>query len=372
MLRHIEVRRLALPLSTPYHLSFGDVHAFDTVLVRLRDEDGREGLGDATVLTGYTDETIDGAWAGAQQWADALAGADEDAALQRLATLGDAEPFLATAFTTAIEMMRGSPWLAPARPVSVPVLGTINASEPQAMRAQIDALCAQGYRTLKIKVGTDADADAARIGAALAHVDGRAALRVDANQGYRPADAIRFAHAVPVQGIELFEQPCAAGDWAAHAQVAADCPLPLMLDESIYTEADIDRAADTRAARFVKVKLMKFVSLGRLAAAIGRIRARGMEPVLGNGVATEIGCWMEACVAVQGIRNAGEMNGWTKMARPLLREPLPLVDGAIRLEPGWQPVIDEQALAAATLARHRASAPGGGAAAPRPVTPSRG
>jgi L-alanine-DL-glutamate epimerase-like enolase superfamily enzyme len=356
MLRHIEVRRLALPLTTRYHLSFGDVHAFDTVLVRLHDEHGREGLGDATVLTGYTDETIDGAWAGAQQWADALAGADEDDALQRLATLADGAPFLATAFTTAIEMMRGSPWLKPVQAVSVPVLGTINASQPQAMRAQIDALCAQGYRTLKIKVGNDAVADAVRIGAALAQVAGRAMLRVDANQGYSPAQAIRFAHAVPVQGIELFEQPCAAGDWAAHAQVAADCPLPLMLDESIYTEADIDRAADTGAASFVKVKLMKFVSLQRLAAAIDRIRARGMEPVLGNGVATEIGCWMEACVAVQGIRNAGEMNGWTKMARPLLREPLALERGAIRLEPGWRPLLDEAALAAATLARHTASA----------------
>ena len=40
----IEVRRLSLPLTTPYHLSFGDVHAFDTVLVRLHDADGREGL----------------------------------------------------------------------------------------------------------------------------------------------------------------------------------------------------------------------------------------------------------------------------------------------------------------------------------------
>jgi L-alanine-DL-glutamate epimerase-like enolase superfamily enzyme len=355
MLKQIEVWRLALPLTTPYHLSFGDVHHFDTVLVRVTDADGRTGLGDATVLTGYTDETIDGTWAGAVELADALAGADEAAALVRLAALGHEAPFLAAAFTTAIEMMTGSRWLDGARALTVPVLGTINHSEPSAMRAQIDALCGQGYTTLKIKVGTDAPADAVRITAALAHVAGRAMLRVDANQGYSPADALRFAHAVPVQGIELFEQPCAAGDWAAHALVAADCPLPLMLDESIYDEADIHRAADTGGARFVKVKLMKFVSLDRLAAAIRLIRARGMAPVLGNGVASEIGCWMEACVAVDGITNAGEMNGWTKMARPLLRDPLPLERGAIRLPAGWQLVLDEAALQAATLARHRAS-----------------
>ena len=354
MLSQIEVRRLSLPLTTPYHLSFGDVHAFDTVLVRLHDADGREGLGDATVLTGYTDETIAGTWDGAQELAGALLGLAPQAALARLAEVGVRAPFLASAFASAIEMMQGSHWLQPAEagPVRVPVLGTINSTEPQAMRAQIDALCAAGYTTLKIKVGTDAAADAARITAALAHVAGRALLRVDANQGYSPADAIRFAHAVPVQGIQLFEQPCAAGDWVAHAQVVADCPLPLMLDESIYDEADIDRAADTGGARFVKVKLMKFGTLDRLAAAMERIRALGMEPVLGNGVASEIGCWMEACVAATHLRNAGEMNGWTKMARPLLRNPLPLEQGAIRLDPGWVPLLDEDALQAATLVSH--------------------
>ena len=70
-----------------------------------------------------------------------------------------------------------------------------------------------------------------------------------------------------------------------------------MLDESIYDIADIERAAAEHACAFVKVKLMKFVGLDALAAAIERIRALGMQPVLGNGVACDISCWMEACVA---------------------------------------------------------------------------
>ena len=59
MLTRVEARRLSLPLTTPYHLSFGDVTAYDTVLVRLVDHTGAEGIGQATVLTGYTDERID-------------------------------------------------------------------------------------------------------------------------------------------------------------------------------------------------------------------------------------------------------------------------------------------------------------------------
>lgn len=352
MLTRIALRRLSLPLTTPYHLSFGDVTAFDTVLVQLQDDQGRNGLGEATVLTGYTDETIDQTWADAQQLADACCGLDAAAVLQRARAIGPRAPFLATAFASAVEMLQGADVLVPQAELSVPVLGAINDSEPERMRAQIDALCARGFGTLKIKVGTDWRADAARVDAARAHLAGRALLRVDANQGFVPSDARAFAQALGPEGIELFEQPCAAGDWDAHLQVAADCPLPLMLDESIYDEADIDRVAALRAARFVKVKLMKFVQLERLAAAIERIRAHGLQPVLGNGVASDIGCWMEVCVAARHIRNAGEMNGWTRQRRSLLRNPLQVRDGVIRVSAGWRPLIDEAALDAGTLARH--------------------
>ena len=47
-----------------------------------------------------------------------------------------------------------------------------------------------------------------------------------------------------------------------------------------------------------------------------------MEPVLGNGVASDIGCWMEACVARRQIGNAGEMNGFLRPAAPLAQPPM--------------------------------------------------
>ncbi len=352
MLSSIEVRRLRLPLTTPYHLAFGDVEGLDTILVVLRDGDGREGYGDATVLTGYTDETIEASWPLAEQMAERLAGLSTAAAKAEALALVPSAPFVATAFASAIEMLEGAALLRLERDVVVPVLGTINDSEPGRMQAQIDRLCAAGYTTLKIKVGSATPAaDAERIGAALAHVAGRARLRVDANQAYTPRQALEFAHAVPVAGIELFEQPCAAGDWASHMAVVADCPLPLMLDEGVYDESDIDEAARLKAARFVKVKLMKFGTLERLAAAIERIRTLGMQPVLGNGVASDVGCWMETCVAARHIDNAGEMNGWLKMTQPIFADPMQVAGGAIRLPAGYRPTLDRDAIETATLAR---------------------
>ena len=62
----ITLRRLNLPLKIPYKLAFGPVTAFDTILVTVTGDNGEEGFGEATILTGYTPETVDGAWAKAR------------------------------------------------------------------------------------------------------------------------------------------------------------------------------------------------------------------------------------------------------------------------------------------------------------------
>jgi len=346
----ILLHRLEVPLRTPYKLAFGVVRHFDTLIAEVTDLRGRVGLGEATVLTGYTEETAESSWVLMQQLAREAAGAIIEDARSRLLAQVKVAPFTVTALVTALEMLDGAPALSQSAPAHVPLLGLVNAETPGELEAEIDALLARGFGTLKVKVGFDADADARRLRLIQQVVRGRAAMRVDANQGYGVEDAMRFASSVDPEGIELFEQPCRAGDWEAAAAVAAVSNVPMMLDESIYGIEDIERAAELRAARFIKLKLMKLGSLERLASAIELIRALGMEPVLGNGVACEIGCWMEASVARTRIRNAGEMNGYLKQASPLLANPPRFEAGAIRLEPGYRPVLDRAALARVTRA----------------------
>ena len=342
----VELHRLRVPLATPYKLAFGPVTHFDTILVELRDRDGRQGLGEATLLTGYTDETIAGAWTFVTQIAPRLRARAPDTIEEFLVDHRELNPFAVTALHSAAEMLLDCPLLRIPALTRVPLLGLLNATDEDLIAAEIDTLIAAGYRTLKIKVGFDADADARRVRAIQRAVGTRASLRLDANQGYGRADACRFAAALSPEGIELFEQPCAANDWDAAVAVARVSTVPMMLDESIYGVDDIRRAADLGAARFVKLKLMKLGGLARLEGALRLIRALGMAPVLGNGVAGELGCWMEACVARTTIDNAGEMNGYLKPARNLLVRPIATANGAMLLEPGFVPTLDPDALAA--------------------------
>lgn len=346
---------LRLPLVTPYKLAFGPVEALDTLVVRVTLEDGAEGFGEATLLTGYTHETIEGTWAKATGILAAAASGSFDLH-GTLDGLDATHPFLTTAFRTAEEMARGSPRLALEAPARVPILGLLQGETEGQLAKEADELLARGYATLKVKVGFAPEGDARMVAMAQRAVAGRARIRIDANQGFSAPQAIDFVSRLSSESIELFEQPCAAGDWVAHARVvpvARERGIPLMLDESIYSEREIERAAASGAAEYIKVKLMKFSSLARLEAAIARIRALGMKPVLGNGVATDIGCWMEACVAARHIDNAGEMNGFLKPRERLLADPLAFRDGAIEIAAGWSPRVDVAALDRLALARLR-------------------
>jgi L-alanine-DL-glutamate epimerase-like enolase superfamily enzyme len=346
------LHRLRAPLRVPYKLSFGPVEAFDTILVEIIGEDGRAGFGEATFLPGYSEETMEGSWGRATALAAQSTGRTSGEIMALAARLLPGGPFTATAFATACELLAGHPMLAPRQTVAVPLLAIVNSDAPAGYEPEIETHLAAGYRTLKVKVGFDLEPDLARVERIRQFVAGRAAIRVDGNQGYTRDEALRFAGELEPEGIELLEQPAAAADWETAADLARVARVPMMLDESIFGIADVERAAELGAARHIKLKLMKAGGIDRLAAALARIRELGMIPVLGNGVAGDVGCWMEGCVAARMIDNAGEMNGFLKPATGIFTSPIKVENGAMILEAGAMPAIDRATLQSVTV-EHR-------------------
>jgi o-succinylbenzoate synthase len=349
-IERVRIDLLRVPLHEPYRLAFGDLTAFDTLLVELTAADGRQGFGEATVLTGYTDESIASAWALAGELASRLVSPGIAPEALFAETVPRA-PFATTAFGAALDMLESHPALRPSEQVRVPLLALLQGRDSAEWAERIDRFVEEGYTTLKVKVGYDKGADLAKVARMQALLGGRARLRLDANQAFTASEAIDFVQRLDPAGIELLEQPCPADDWESHAAVAAVSAVPLMLDESIYGIADIERAADGRLAHYVKLKLMKMGGIRPLEAALERIRARGLQAVLGNGVACDPNCWMEACVAARHIDNAGEMNGFLKARVSLFEEPLAVRRGAIVLDPARPPRLDRDAIATCTSDR---------------------
>ena len=139
----------------------------------------------------------------------------------------EAAPFTATAFNTALEMLAGDPLLAVERPVKVPVLGLLHATETPDIERESAALFGQGFTTLKVKVGFDAARDAAMVERIQRVLHGRGLIRLDANQGYSCRDVCRFAANLAPEGRVV--RATAAGDWKSRAVAMAI--VPMMLDD---------------------------------------------------------------------------------------------------------------------------------------------
>jgi len=344
-LADITLRIVRLPLIRPYVLSYRTYTEFEPIIVEVRDGDGRLGWGEGHISPGSSSETREGGWAFCREHAQAIVGKESGAAKAMIAAHADASKVAATALITAIEMLEDHPALRVERAARLPLLTPFNGTTPAEVETEVERRLDEGFRTFKIKVGKDADADIRRVATIQRATTGRATLRIDANRAYSKPDACRFAAALDPAGIELFEQPCDADDWDVNAQVAAVSPVPIMLDEPICAIADVERAGRIRNVGFCKLKLKRFGGLASLAEALAAVRACGMEPVLGDGLGTELSCWMEACVATRTIRNAGEFNGFLKPKLRLFAQPLRFAGGDLVLSPGFHPALDRDLMA---------------------------
>lgn len=135
---------------------------------------------------------------------------------------------------------------------------TVSLEDPQVMAARARDAVADGYRLLKIKLGRDIDEDRRRLHAVIDAAPG-VRLRLDANQGWGVAEAIRIISGFEADGlpIDLVEQPVAAAALDGMAQVRAEVATPVMADESVWTAADARRIVDRGAADMLNIKLAK-------------------------------------------------------------------------------------------------------------------
>lgn len=336
----IDAHRLRLPLTVPYKLAFGPVTQLDTIIVLAADDEAGMGFGEATILTGYTPETIEGAWAAVGEIAQDVVGLETDDAKAQALLRHATAPFSATAVVTAIEMLQGHDVLKAGNASEVPLLAILSATERDQIADEIKGHTAAGYGTIKVKIGWDLEDDLARVAFIQSCLPDDVKIRIDGNQGYSKADGVAFASRVSPVGVELLEQPCHMDDWDAAAAIGKASVVPFMLDESIYGETEIERAADLGGVSYVKLKLMKAGSIENLMRQLSLIRELGMIPVLGNGVASDPGCWMEACVASVLIDNAGEMNGFLKPSKGIFTQPLTVQDGKIIMPEDMPTLVD--------------------------------
>jgi L-alanine-DL-glutamate epimerase-like enolase superfamily enzyme len=115
---------------------------------------------------------------------------------------------------------------------SIPVLRILPIKSPIEMARNAEAVVADGFRYLKVKVGLDPILDVERVRAIRSAVGPEVVLTLDANQGWTPKDAIVALGRMEPFDISIIEQPVRADDYAGLAQVRASTTILVEADES--------------------------------------------------------------------------------------------------------------------------------------------
>ena len=344
IVRTVTIRHIRMQLVRPYHLSYRTFNEFEPYVIELEGEDGSTAWGDGHISPGSSAETRESGWDFCNEISTRLVGLRVGEALALVKRNMHYSKVAASAMAVGLEMLQHSPLFESPERIEFPLVTPINSTEPDAIREEVESHVNNGFRTFKIKVGKDVQADLRRVATIQKAAPAGVMLRIDANRGYSVEEGVTFASSLNPDSIALFEQPCPAENWDANAAVARASVVPLMLDEAICSLADIERASNIPGVGFCKLKLKRFGSLAGLVEGLERVRELGMEPVLGDGLGSEITSWFEACAARGRLRNAGEFNGFLKPRERLFTNPLEYEKGKLIVRKGYKPIIDKQRL----------------------------
>lgn len=160
------------------------------------------------------------------------------------------------------------------------------------------------FPALKIKVG--GPSDLATLEAVRAVYDGP--IRVDANTGWQPDDAVALLPDLERLGVELIEQPFPAHRLDQLAWLQDRSALPIVADESAVTIRDLPGLVGVVAG--VNVKLAKCGGVGPAKAMLTEARRLGLR--------TFLGCMEETSVVIAASAAVASLAEWADLDGNLL------------------------------------------------------
>lgn len=253
----VEVIPYALPFQEPYATARGVLARREMVLLRVRDEDGVVGLGEAVPLALRGGVGLDEVTRELEAWGEH--GEDE-----RLSA-----PSRCAVATARIDLLgRRAADHGGGEDEAVPCNATLVAGAPEAVAADAEAWARDGFTTFKLKLGRESvktgvqqpfsqtrEADVAQVRAVRRAVGEEARIRVDVNAAWDVETAKATLAALEPYGIELAEQPVAGLE--AMAELAASTSIPLAADEGVASLEEAERAVALGACAYTGIKLSK-------------------------------------------------------------------------------------------------------------------
>lgn len=298
----IRLGMLRVPLKTPFKTALRTVETVEDIVVIVETDTGNIGYGEAAPTALITGDTHGSMIAAIDTVIKPRLIGQEIANLNRITGLIQSSLERNTSAKAAVEIAIYDLWAQSYNAPLYRVLGggdpvittdiTISVDYIDKMVADSLSALERGFESLKIKVGKDIGLDIERVKAIHAAVEGRALLRLDANQGWTPKQAVYAMRALEDAGVvlELLEQPVHATDIDGLKYVTDRVHTPVMADESVFNPAQVIDLIQRRAADIINIKLMKTGGISNA------IKVADIASLY--GVPCMIGCMIESSISV--------------------------------------------------------------------------
>src|SRR3954471_18036666 len=355
-LHALELVRVTMPLVTPFRTSFGTQHDRRVLLVHAVTDRG-DGWGECVTPNApiYNEEYSDGAEAVIREFLAGPLFPEPDLTAAKVVPLlagfrGQrmAKAALEAAVLDAQLRASGMPLAEYLGAVRDHVRAGVSLGITGSVEKLLDLVAAnleQGYPRIKLKI--EPGWDLAPVAAVRNRFGEDLELQVDANCAYRRGDLAHLPR-LDEYRLALIEQPFAADDLAAHADLAARSTTPVCLDESIHSAGDAVRALSVGAASVLNIKA------GRVGGYLEARRIHDVAAAFGApvwcGGMLETGIGRAANVALASLPNftlPGDISASKRYYATDVTEPFELRNGGLDVPtgPGLGVAVREDALA---------------------------
>ncbi|MBD0336934.1 MAG: o-succinylbenzoate synthase [Cyanobacteria bacterium Co-bin13] len=274
----VEYRPYERPFCQPLQTAHGLWSVRQGILLKLTNEAGRSGYGEAAPIPWFGSESL----ATALDFCQGLGGWQEPRQLQAIPPALPACQSGVGLALTSVEALLDPPKLIPKE-----ICGLLPAGK--AALDQWRVLWKQGHRTFKWKVGVEAlDLELEQLQALVRDLPPGAQLRLDANGGLGEAEAaqwLKACDALPGK-IEFLEQPLPPEQFEALQQLSQRYQTPIALDESV---ASLTQLENCWRQGWSGVYVIKPAICGYPAELVQFICDRTLDVVLSSALETGVG-----------------------------------------------------------------------------------
>ncbi len=342
---------LAIPQSRPYHYSVGTPLGTNSILVEIETDEGITGIGEAGGARSA--ESTAAIIRSAERLLIGQSPFDIEAFIARFHRLGYWRNMIRFANNACcgIEMAL---WDIVGKAVGQPVhrllggavqreidfFGHVQGRSPEEMAEDALSLREQGFSTIYFKIGYSEKDDFAITRAIRKKLGDEAQIRADMNEFYSIAKAKRLIMKLAQFDLDWVEQPLDADDMDGMARLRASVPIPIAMDQGVFTIAEILQAIQKQAA---DVFVLGFHEVGGLLALkkAAAIMQAASIPLNRHGIIGETG--ISTMAALQVLAAIPNQTDGHQVMHQLLQEDT-LVDGLISFKEGSISVPDRPGL----------------------------